>query len=115
MSHVHALEDQLAGTKELIERRKMADRLARNPDFKKLILDVFCMEEAARYVQASGDPALGDREQKDALAMAQASGHLKRFLSVTMQMGYHAEGSLPELEEALDAARLEEDSAEGGE
>jgi len=40
--------------------------------------------------------------------MAQASGHLKRFLSVTVQMGAHAERSMPEVDAALAEARAEE-------
>lgn len=115
MSEVLALENQLANSKELIERRQMALRLAKNTDFKKLVLEGFCLEEAARYVQASGDPALSAEERADALAMAQASGHLKRFLSVTVQMGAHCERDLPDLEQALADARAEEDVVEGDE
>ena len=113
MSEVTALENQLANVKELIERRRQALRLADNADFRKLILDGFCKEEAARYVQASCDPALQANERADALAMAQASGHLRRFLSVIVQMGNAAEGQIRDLEDAIDEARAEEDAAEG--
>lgn len=108
MSEVFALEQQLKDSKELIERRTMALRLSENVDFRKLILDEFCLKEAARYVHTSADPAMGDRERADALAIAQASGHLKRYLSVVVQMGAHAERTLPELEAELEQARLEE-------
>ncbi len=110
MTNVVALENQLAGAKELIERRDIALRLHRNPDFRKLILEDFSTKECARYAQASADPALAENERADALAMAQAPGHLRRFLSVTMQMGNQAESQIEDLEEALVEARAEEDA-----
>jgi len=111
MSEVSELEQQQDAAKILVERRQMALRLYKNPDFKKLILDEFCTQDAARYVQASADPSLKPDERADALAIAQASGHLKRYLSVTVQMGFHAENTMPDLEAALEEARAE--SGEG--
>lgn len=108
VSQVAQLEQQQDQAKTLVERRQMALRLAQNPDFRRLILDEFCLQEAARYVHSSADPALTAEQRQDALNIAQASGHLKRFLSVTVQMGAHAERTLPELEEALAQARIEE-------
>ena len=109
MSQVTQLEHQLVAAKELVRRRNMALRLANIPEFKELILDDFMVKEAARYVHSSADPALKPDERADALNMAQASGHLKRFLSVTVQMRAHAERELTSLEEAIDEARLEGD------
>lgn len=109
MSQVTQLEHQLVAAKELVRRRNMALRLANVPEFKELILDDFMVKEAARYVHSSADPALKPDERADALNMAQASGHLKRFLSVTVQMGAHAERELTSLEEAIDEARAEGD------
>jgi hypothetical protein len=85
-----------------------AERLAKNKDFRKLILEGFCLKDAARYVQASEDPCIEANERADALKIAQASGHLKRFLSVTIQMGRHAKNTIPELEETLGEVRSEE-------
>lgn len=110
MTNLEQLEQQLIESKTLNDARQMAIRLRQNPDFKKLILDGFCLTEAARFVQVSGDPAISAEERADALAMAQASGHFKRFLSVTIQMGAHAERTMPELEMAI-----EEERAGGGE
>ena len=110
MSEVYALEKQLEGSKKAIELRQIALRLSQNPDFKKLILEEFCVNEAARYVHTSADPAMNAEQRADALAIAQAGGHLKRYLSVVMQMGYQAESQLVSLQEAIEQARLEEDA-----
>lgn len=107
-SEVSQLERQLDVAKHLIEQKTMAERLAGNRDFRKLILTGFCRDDAARFVQESGDPMLTFEQRNDCLAMAQASGHLKRFLSMQIQMGSTAERNVVELEEALVEARAEE-------
>lgn len=108
LSKVEELERQRNDAKDLIHRRQAALRLANNPDFRLLILDGFCRDETARYAHLSTDPALTPEQRADALGVAQASGYLKRYLSITVQMGAHAEREMPELEEAIDQARAEE-------
>lgn len=110
MSDVVALEQQLSNAKQLVETRRMALKLSNNHEFRKLILEEFCTNEAARMVQNSGNPALKAEERADSLAMAQASGHLKRWLSAQVQMGAHAEREIANLEAELEIARAEEDS-----
>ena len=112
MSQVNQLELQLENAKELIRRRQMALRLANIPEFKELILDDFMVKECARYAQASADPALKAEERADSLNMAQAAGHLKRYLSVVVQMGAHSERELSSLEEAISEARVEEQAGD---
>lgn len=107
---LRSLEKQQSDAKCLVSRRQMALRLAENPDFKQLILKEFMVEEAARYVHTSCDPAVGAENRADALAIAQASGHLKRYLSIVVQMGAHAEREMRQLDEAIEEMR-----AEGGE
>lgn len=109
MSDVTKLEQQLQDAKTLVENRRMALKLSQNREFRKLILDEFCVKEAARYVQASGDPALDAASRADSLSIAQASGHLRRWLSVQVQMGVVAERDILDLEAELEIARSEED------
>ena len=104
---VEQLENQLAANKKLVETRTAAQRLYANADFQNLIVKGFMLNDAARYAQSSGDPALPAAERADALAMAQASGHLKRFLSVQIQMANVAERDIPNIEQAIDEARAE--------
>lgn len=108
MSSVSRLEDQLKDTKALVERRDAILRLSKNADFRTVILDAFFVEECARYARESGDPALTAAQRQDALNIAQAAGHVKRFLNVQIQMGDAAEGSIVDLENAIEEARLEE-------
>ena len=73
--------------------------------FVKLLLS--SLWRKSRYVHASSDPALSERNQKDALSIAQAAGHLKRYLSVLIQMGNAAENEMESIDNALDDARAE--------
>ena len=85
----------------LVDARDQAIRLSTNPDFKKLILDGFCTSEAARYAQESGDPQLTAIQRQDALNMAQASGHLKRFLSMIVVMGNTAARNIQQADDEI--------------
>jgi hypothetical protein len=107
MSEVFALERQLTEAQEQVKLRDTALKLYTSPEFKSLILDRFCTQECARYAQSSADPALTVEQRADALNMAQAAGHLRRFLSVTVQMGYQAAGQITDLEDAILEARQE--------
>lgn len=107
MSEVLALEKQLQNAKQLAARREMALKLSDNREFKQLILKDFCVEECARYAQSSADPALTIEQRADALALAQAAGHLRRFLSVVIQMGYTAMNEIPQIEVAIEELRQE--------
>jgi hypothetical protein len=108
MSELLELEQQHADYKTVIARRQMAMRLANNRDFKKLILEDFCVTECARFAQISGDFNMPKDNRDDALATAQAAGHLKRYLQAVTQMGAMAERDLGALEEELDSARAAE-------
>lgn len=113
MSRIEALEDQLKDSKALVVRRDTILRLSKNADFRKVILDDFFVEECARYARESGDPALTDVQRADALAIAQAAGHLKRYLNIQIQLGNQAEGQLTAIEGAIEEERLlDQDGAE---
>lgn len=109
-TQVEQLEAQKAQAQELIKKRDRVLRLADVKLFKEIILDEFCEAESARYAHASADPALKPEERADALAMAQAGGHLRRWLSMQVQMASVAERQLPDIEEHLEEARFEEEA-----
>lgn len=101
MTQTEQLQDQIADHREMVERKDLALKLEKNPEFKKLILEAFCEKECARFARSSSDPALSAEEQKMSLAMAQSAGHLQRWLSMTVQMGMQAERAIKDCEEAI--------------
>lgn len=108
-SVVQGLEQQLEDAKALVARRNLATKLANNVEFRQLILEGFCLRDSARFAHESSDPALTAEMRADALAMAQAGGHLKRYLSAAFMMGASAEGQMGDIETALEEARQEEE------
>ena len=111
MSDVNELEFDLKNYEVQKLRLEQAERLSRNSDFRLLIIDGFCRDEAARFVQGSADPMLSAEERADSLNMAQASGHLKRWLQFQIRMGQTAEKNIAEIEQELVELR----SVEGAE
>lgn len=108
MSQVQALEHQLRSTQQLQEFAEKIRQLIQHPLYREVIIEAFSTRECARYVQESQDPSLTPAQQADALNMAQASGHLKRWIAVTLQMADIAARDIPDLQQQLDYARQEE-------
>lgn len=109
---IGALERQILGEKEAHARFEAIDRLFRNRDFKKVILEDFATKDCARYTRESCDPMLNPEQRADALAMAQASGHLLRYLDMADRMGSVSKDKIRELEDEIDYLRSLPDNME---
>lgn len=108
MSEVKQIEEHIKDLKRLVAKKEQALKLAKNRDFKELVLDGFCTTDAAKYVQQAGDPNLNTQEREDALAIALSAGHFKRYMAVICQMGSNAESQLERAEVELEDARQED-------
>lgn len=102
MSQIAEMEQYIEEQQELVKRRDLALKLNENRDFRKLILEQFCVQECAKYAQESADPSLRPESRADALALAQAPGHLRRWLSVCVQMGNRAEHEIDDTRKAIE-------------
>lgn len=109
MNDLKELEFQRETAEFFIKRKEMIQRLQDNPDFQKVITEEFCEKECAGYAKASGDPSLSKEDRESALQMAQAAGHLQRFLNVCIRMGMTAEGQLTELDTMIEEVRSNND------
>jgi hypothetical protein len=109
---IAGLEHQLKGVKAAIANAEDIRKLMANALFRKVILEQFCTQDCSRYVQESGDPLLNEVQRADALAMAQAAGHLKRYLEITLQRAESLPGVKIDIENELDAARSEPEDEE---
>lgn len=116
LADIQNLEAEIDQAKELIVRREAAIKLSKNPEFRMLFLKEYFESEAARLVQLSADPALDAQQRADALNMAQATGHTKRYLSMAYQMGAVAEREIHDKEAELEHLRtLSDDDSVGDE
>ncbi|MCF8861594.1 putative structural protein [Agrobacterium phage OLIVR2] len=96
--------------KKALEEIAFSERVAvllRNPDFQKIIMQEYIIDAAANFVASSGDPLLTKEQREDALAMAQAPGHLKRWLQITQTKADNLRDRLPEIDEEIEHLRAE--------
>jgi len=61
---LHQIEISLENAKKAIELGDSLERLHKNPDFKRIILDDFFKEEASRAVMLKSDPNMLGEEQQ---------------------------------------------------
>jgi hypothetical protein len=102
---ITAVEEQLVAAKEASRRYDQLVKLLSNREFRALIVEGFCQKDCARFAQASGDPALGKDERENSMAMAQAAGHLRRWLDMECRMSFNYKSAIPEIEETLEQLR----------
>ena len=95
-----ALDSVIEQCKSQIEFGKAIERLNRNPDFKKVILEGYLEQEAIRLVHASSSAAF-DAPDKRAALMREIDGigKLASFFRVSQMLAERAEGQLVETEE----------------
>jgi hypothetical protein len=113
-NRLQQLEAGLEDAKQAVALRDTILKLTENREFKKVIRENFLETACARYARESADPILSDRQRADALAMAQAAGHLKRWFQLQIQMGDTAAQSIPSYESDIELERSGEDTAEEG-
>ncbi len=104
MSKVEEIELSLEKAKELVERKRMAEKLASNREFKKLVLDGYFKDEAVRLVGLLGDPGAAPYREQIQLEMAGIS-MFQQFMRNVIRMGQIAESEMPEHEQLLDEVR----------
>jgi hypothetical protein len=110
VSQLQQLEAGLEEAKKLTGLRDMILKLSANREFRKVVHEEFFERECARYARESADPALTDAQRADALAMAQAAGHFKRWLHIQVMIGNSAASQIGEIEQAIEEERAGEGS-----
>lgn len=107
MTEVEALQKQLDTAHQQVAIRDKILELNKNPLYKELVLEGFIKTDCAFYTHSSGDPLLTEPQRKDALNIAQAAGHFRRYMSIKIQQGNQAEDQIPRIEESIEEARRE--------
>lgn len=105
---IHQIELSIEEARRIIDRGKMAEKLASNREFKKLILEGYFVDEAARMAHLYSDPNLSDQDREYLLRDMAGIGALKRHLRALVAMGHAAQSDLSEAEMTLEEIRREE-------
>lgn len=82
-----------ARLKEQIQIRDAINRLFKNKDFRKVILEDFLVNDCARNARISVS-GMNPEARAKALGCAQAAGYLDEYLQVNILMGNNAEREL---------------------
>lgn len=105
MSEIQALERQKREMQEHIAIRDKVLKLSANPEFRDVIESDYMTVEATRNIRIGTDPALAPEMRKDAIDMALATGHLKRYLSAKIAIGNQAEHEIIHIDAQLEEIR----------
>lgn len=104
MSNVEEIELSLENAKELVERKRQAEKLASNREFKKLVLDGYFKDEAVRLVGLSAEPTVSAYKEQ-IFTEIQAISLFQQYLRNVIRLGTLAEAEMVEHEELLEEAR----------
>lgn len=89
-----------------------AKRLADNPDFKNLIMQGYFVDEPHSLADKIASGKFNEKSEASMFEQLRSIGHLRTFLSDIIEKGHLAEDELKGLEEAREAAILEEAGGE---
>ena len=109
---LEAVDHSISRAKDQIAMADALGRLYKNRDFKKVFLDGFLNEEAARTVRALANPAMQDA-QNQAMLQKQiiAVGQVHQFMLTIDRIGMMARKSLGEFEETREEILREGEEA----
>lgn len=85
------LSASLEEAKEHVELGKCVERLRSNPDWIKLIENLYLKEEAIRLVHAIGDQSLSDKTLEHLLEDMKAISNFRGFIETTLLYARSAE------------------------
>lgn len=113
---IEEIELTLEHAQHLVEKAAMADRLSRNPDFRKLIMEGYFEGETARLGLLVGDPHHAGTQEM-ILNDLKGTGALKRFFQNIFMLGRTAAAEIEAAGHTLQELRDEEDGSvtSGGE
>lgn len=106
---VEMLELSIEEAKKLVDLGAACQRLATNADFKKIILEGYFVEEAARLALLSSDPNLSEEIRNHVYRDLAGPGALKRHLHTIVQRGRIAAEEILDHQETLEDMREEGD------
>lgn len=107
MSDIQQIEVTIEQLKKVADRRKQLLKLESNREFRKIVLDGYFTEEAARLAGISADPAF-EKEREQIMTEIRAISCLRQFFRNIDRIGAMAEAELEENQEALEELRAVE-------
>ena len=104
MSDIAEIEVTIEELQKVVDRRNQLRKLESNREFRKIVLDGYFKDEAARLAAISADPA-HEKMRPQILMEIQAISCFRQFLRNIDLIGGIAERELKENHEALEEIR----------
>lgn len=105
-TEIQQIELSIEEAQKMVDRKNQLEKLFGNREFKKVVLDGYFKEEAARLATLTGDSALVAQRPEIFLAI-QSIAKLQEYFRTVALMGNSAEAELAEAQEVLDELRAE--------
>jgi hypothetical protein len=107
-NEIEQVELSIEEARKVVEHGEMAEKLATVSTFRKIVLDGYFVDEAARLALLFSDPNLSAEQREMVKNDLIGIGAFKRYLSTKVQMGRYAAQSIAEAQEELEHIRQEE-------
>lgn len=107
------IELSLSEAERLVALGKAIERLNKNPDFQKVILDGYFRDEASRLTMLTADITLAPEQRDGVWGGIRGIGELRAYLMKTKIIADTAEKEVLDFKETLDELRQTEDEGEG--
>jgi hypothetical protein len=104
---IKQVEDTIEEARKQVDLARRIRKLERNPDFKKVILDGYFVDEASRLVLLNNDPSVPEAYRETIRRDMDGFSALKRYLMSNTQLGDSAERAIGEHEDTLEELRIE--------
>ena len=110
---IEQIEVTIEQAMEIIDRGRAIERLEMNPDFRRLVLDGYFADEAARLTHLLSDPVTIMQGHQDLVKNDLMSiGGFKRYLMTIRHLAAQAERDVNDARNEMEYIRVEE-HAEG--
>lgn len=108
-NEINRIELDKAQAEEHISLAKSLDRLTKNRDFKKVVLECYLKDEPVRLAYLRSDPNFtSETEQADLVRQIDSVAFFREFLRGIRHFGAMAQNAMNDYEEALDELRAED-------
>ena len=105
---IESVEISLTHARATVEVSKAVERLLKNRDFKKVVLEQYFEQEAIRLVLLKSDPNWQKPEAKAEIeAQMCGIGEFRKYLNAKIQLGHMAARAIEDDEETLADLRTE--------
>lgn len=106
------IEKQIKNAKRLVDMANSLDRLTKNRDFQKVVLEGYMENEAVRLVHAKGNPETQKPERQEAISKAiDGIANFVQYLNTINQLAVMAGKDVADSEAVLDEMRAEDAQA----